>query len=496
VDLRADVTLFDRQLVVQQVVRLRSPDGLPRQIRFVGPQAAAGVRVPSAQFALEPAGPGEWKLNVPADARDFTLTVSFAIPIPERAADDRAPWRVPVGLLWPSAATRLDAMVRVWSSTVRGHALVNVSPGWRELPIEPVADRDALPVLALAASGAETPLVLEASEVEASSAVGVWIDRGLVQAWSADDGATRYRARFLLRRWLTPMVEVRLPGPPTGPTPEFLRDGQRVEAVRIMDESDGRAYRIPLPEARPGRTTLVEVRYQLRSGGEGESEYHPPVLPSAAFAGPLRWHVTVPPGSVPLLSAGAAPEIRWGFRNGLLAPGSVGSPDEMDAWLRTGEEPRSAEIANGDTVSALQSTPGTLTVSRAPRIGFTIVCSTALFVLLIVLSRLPVATIAAVGALVAGALGLAAVYWPQPLARAAAASQPGLLAAVVVLLVQFGARSYYRHRITHLPGFSRTSPEPSPTPVPAIGPSTSRNRPATVGSSVASPVTPSVPAGG
>jgi hypothetical protein len=334
VDLRADVTLFDRQLVVQQVVRLRSPDGLPRQIRFLGPQAAAGVRVPSAQLALEPAGPGEWKLNVPADAREFTLTVSFAISIAERAADDRAPWRVPVGLLWPAAATRVDATVRVWSSTVRGHALVNVSPDWRELPIEPVADRDALPVLALAASGAETPLVLEANEVEGGSAVGVWIDRGLVQAWSADDGATRYRARFLLRRWLTPAVEVRLPGPPTGPTPEFYRDGQKVEAVRIMDGSDGRSYRIPLPEARPGRSTLIEARYQLRAGGEGESEYYPPALPAAAFAGPLRWHVTVPPGSVPLLSAGAAPEIRWGFRNGLLAPGSVGSPDEMDAWLK------------------------------------------------------------------------------------------------------------------------------------------------------------------
>ena len=42
VDLRADVTLFDRQLVVQQVVRLRSPDGLPRQIRFRGPASGRG----------------------------------------------------------------------------------------------------------------------------------------------------------------------------------------------------------------------------------------------------------------------------------------------------------------------------------------------------------------------------------------------------------------------------------------------------------------------
>lgn len=492
VDLRADATLFDRQIVVQQVVRMRSPDGLKPPIRFLGPSSAAGVRVHSSQNPLEPVGPGEWKLNVPADARDFTLTVSYAIPVSPRAAEDRAPWRVPVGLLWPVGATRADSTIRVWSSTMRGHAIANVSTGWRELPIEPVADREALPVLALATSSAETPLVLEATEVEASSAVAVWIDRGLVQAWSADDGATRYRARFLLRRWLTPAVEVRVPGPPSSPTPEFYRDGQRVEAVRIVEETETRAYRVPLPEARPGRTTLVEVRYHLRSAGDRESEYLPPALPAAAFAGTVRWHVTVPPGSVPLLSGGAAPEMRWGIRNGLLAPGSVGSPDELEVWLRTGDEPRGPEGGNGDTVTARQSAPAALTVNRAPRIGFTIACSAAFFVLFIVLTRLPVATIGAVVALVAGAVGIAAVYWPHPVAQAASTSQPGLVAAVVVVLAHLAARSYYRHRIRHLPGFSRAAPSPTPTPA-AARPSTSRNRSAAVGSSGAAPI---VPAGG
>jgi hypothetical protein len=375
---------------------------------------------------------------------------------------------------------------------MRGHVIANVSSGWRDLSIEPVADREALPVLVLATSSAETPLVLEATQVEAGSAVAVWIDRGLVQAWSADDRTTRYRARFLLRRWLTPVVEVHVPGPPSSSTPEFYRDGQRVEAVRIVEETESRAYRIPLPEARPGRTTLVEVRYQLRSAGDRESDYLPPVLPAAAYAGAVRWHVTVPPGSVPLLSGGASPEMRWWFRNWLLAPGSVGSADELENWLRTGDEPRDAEESNGDTVTARQSAPTGLTVNRAPRIGFTIACSAAFFVLFLVLTRLPVATIGAVVALVASAMGIAAVYWPHPVAQAASASQPGLLAAMVVLLSQLAARSYYRHRITHLPGFSRTAPAPTPMHT-ATGPSTSRNRPATVGSSGAAPI---IPAGG
>ena len=60
------------------------------------------------------------------------------------------------------------------------------------------------PALVLAASGGEVPLVLESRAADENAAVAVWVDRGLVQAWT-DDGATRYRARFLLRRWLAPL---------------------------------------------------------------------------------------------------------------------------------------------------------------------------------------------------------------------------------------------------------------------------------------------------
>ena len=279
-DVRADVALYDRQLVVQQVVRLRSTDGLPRSIRFHGPPTAAGVKVQAAQSPLEPLGPGEWNLTVPVDAKEFTLTVSFAIPLPPHAPEEHDPWTVPVGLLWPTNATRSETTVRVWSNTASSRVINYRSPGWRELPIEPVADRDALPVLALAATGSETPLVLEASEVGDASAVAVWVDRGLIQAWSTEDGATRYRARFLLRRWLAPSVELRLPSPLTGPTPEFLRDGLKIEAVPGTEADGERLFRVPLPEPRPGRTAIVEVRYQLPASRGREYAYQPPRLPS------------------------------------------------------------------------------------------------------------------------------------------------------------------------------------------------------------------------
>jgi hypothetical protein len=486
-DVRADVTVFDRQVVVKQEVKLRSPEGLPRPIRFRGPPAAAGVK---ATPVLEPVGPGEWSLAVPPDAKELTLKVEFAVSL--RPGDDRGPWKVPVGLLWPAGATRVDTTARVWSNTVTGRTLANLSTGWRELPSEPVADRDALPALALAASGGEVPLVLESREAGEGSAVAAWVDRGLIQAWAADDGATRYRARFLLRRWLAPAVEVRLPGPLAGPTPEFFRDGQKVEAVPDTGTGD-RVFRVPLPEPRPGRTVVIEVRYQLPAARRTNSAYHPPLLPSAAFAGPVRWQVTVPPGTLPLLTGGATAEFRWRWRGGTVAPGAAGSSDELDHWLRTGDEPGGGEAssASGESLTARQATPAVLNVYRVPRVGFVILCSVAVFVLILVLTRLPAAAVGPVVAVLAGVVGVLAVFFPHPAAQGAGACQPGLLAAGAVLLIQLAVTRYFRHRVTHLPGFSRTPPEATVV-VPAPVPSSGRNRPPTaaVGSTGAAPVAP------
>ena len=491
-DIRADVTLFDRQLVIQEVIHLRSPDGLPRTIRFRGPPEAAGLQVQSTQFPLEPVGPGEWKLAVPVDAKNFTVSASYAIPLPARSTADAAPLSVPVGLLWPIPATRAETTVRVWSNTVSGHTITHRSEGWRELPIEPVADRDALPVLVLAASSAEPALVLEATAVSGGSAVAVWVDRGLIQAWSADEGATRYRARFLVRRWLAPAVDIRLPGPLAGPTPEFLRDGQRIDATAVADRDGEPVYRLSLPGPRPGRTALVEVRYQLAAGRNGDTEYLPPQLEAAAFAGPVRWQVTVPPGMVPLLSKGGLSEVRWRIRNGLVVPAAVGSSEELERWLQSGEEPHGLDDAS-DTVTARQTAPGTLVVHRVPRIGFTIACSVAVFLLYLLLTRLSVAAMGSAVAVTAGVIAVLAVVWPHPAAEAASAGQFGLAVVVVVVLYQLAARWQYRHRVTHLPGFARSLPEPPAPSGSAKGPSTARNRPAPVGSTGSAPA---VPAGG
>src|SRR5581483_1860981 len=213
-DVRADVTVQDRQVVVNEVIKLRSPDGFLRGVRFRGP-GAAGLK---SQPALDAIGPGEWALLPMPDTKELTVSLNYAVHI-GHSADDHAAWKVPAGLVWPVGASRAEATVRAWSNTVIPRTLTNLSPGWRELPVEPVPERGALPALVLAATGSEAPLALEAREVTAGAAVAVWVDRALIQASATDNRTTSYRARFLLRRWLAPAIEVRLPVPLTGPNP-------------------------------------------------------------------------------------------------------------------------------------------------------------------------------------------------------------------------------------------------------------------------------------
>jgi hypothetical protein len=482
-EVRADVVLGERQLEVTQRMTLRSAEGFPRQLRFRAPAGAAGLK---AQPALTPSN-GDWLLAVAPDAKEVALTATFAVPLP-RPTDGAAPWKVPVGLLWTAGTSRADATVRVWSNAATGRVLATSSIGWRELVAEPSPDRDTLPALSLAASGAEVPLILEVREVENPAAVAVWVERGLIQAWAAGDGAIDYRARFLVRRWLAPSVEVRLPGPLAGPNPEFRLDGLKVNATPVPDAGGvERAFRIPLPA--PGKAVAVEVRYQLPAapGRVAEAVYLPPLLPTAAFTGPVRWQVTLPTGAVPLLTGGGTAEFRWRLGTTGLAPLPLAPAEGMERWFQTGEEPIGE--ANAEAITARQASPGPVRLYRVPRTGFVILCSVVVFILVLVLSRLPGWAVGPVVAVVGGAVGVAAVMLPHPAAHVAGAAQPGLAGAALVLLGLALARLSYRRRVTRLPGFARSLPAEPAADAPVI-PSSTRKRPAVVGSSGAAPVTP------
>ena len=79
-------------------------------------------------------------------------------------------------------------------------------------------------------------------------------------------------------------------------------------------------------------------------------------------------------------------------------------------------------------------------------------------------------------ALLGSLVAVAAAVWPQPVSQAVAGCQPGLWAALLLLAGQVAVRWYYRRRVTHLPGFTRTRRDPASDLVgtaASVGPSPS-----------------------
>jgi hypothetical protein len=479
-------------------VKVRSPDGFGRPVRFRGPADTRGLAPKPVR--LDPQGPGEWAVTAAEGAKELDLELTYALPLPGRGAEDRAR-ATAIGLIWPVGTTHVEAHARVWAGG-RGRTVAVLPGAWRELPAEPAPDRDALPVATLAGTGADLPITLDVRDPPDAAAVTV--DRATVRAWAGDTGPTSYQARFLLRRWLTGSVEVRLPGPLAGSTPEVLLDGRTVGVAPTADPADpaARVFRVPLPETRPGRapTAVLEVRYQLPAnrGPWGDVLYLPPRLPAAAFAEPVRWHVTGPPGTLPLLTGAAWADQRWRWRNGLYAPVAGETADELDRWFRDGAEVNDSATVAAEVLAARQPNAGPLRVCHVPRAGLILVCSVLVFLVELLLTRLPRRWVPPALTVLGGLVAAGAVLYPQPAAQAVGAAEPGQAAAVLAFAVMLAVRWYHRHRVTHLPGFTRTRPLPDPsagTVVPALPAPSGRSRPLANGSTgtaaAAGPVAPS-----
>ncbi|HVK09341.1 MAG TPA: hypothetical protein VM597_11240 [Gemmataceae bacterium] len=480
-ELRAEVALADGQLSVSQTVRFRAADGEARPIRLRGPAGVVGLRSTRGGPAVDPVGPGEWTVRPPADgAREFTLSVTYALPAAKSAAADR----VAVGLLWPVDATRVEATVRVFGGG-SARRVARFDGPWRELPPEPAPDRDTLPVLTLAGTGTGTPalpLTLELSEPTDGGLPAAEVERALVQAWQADDGSVAVRARFRLWRWSPAGVDVQLP---PGVSADVSVDGKRVEVAPLSTEP--RVVRVPVPEPRVGRPLLLDVRHLLpanRPGVFGDVTLTPPRLPGATFRTPARWQVILPTGAVPLtFGRDLQPEVRWGVRRGMPAPVASASTEDLDQWMADGTdpdadgEPTAAGAPSGDALTAVQPVLGSVKLYRFSRVRFAAVCSLAALVLGLAVSRLRPALIGPALGVVGVAAAVLAAGWPQPAAQVAAAALPGVVGLVAVLGGLAAVRWYYRRQVTHLPGFTRAPVAPAPsTPgsSPPAGPRSSQ----------------------
>ena len=326
--------------------------------------------------------------------------------------------------------------------------------------------------------------------------MAVWVERALIEAGMTDDGSVSYRARFRLQRWLAPAVEVLLPDA-VGPNPTARVDGLTAALVPAGESDGGRRFRVALPDGAAGRGAVLEVQYTLPGSRHvlGETVYQPPKLASAAYAGGARWLITEPADAAPLLISGRArADLRWRWRDAAYAPTAAGRAG-LDRWFTTGVEPGpEAAPADGEPVAVRQAAPEAVRVVRVPWLALVVGCSLVVFVAAVSLTRLPTSAAGLLVAILGGAFGAGAVLYPQPAAQAVAAGQPGLALGLAAVVVQALFRWRARHRVAHLPGFTRTRPEPSGAAVPSSATgappaASSRSRPGSTGT--AAPVAPS-----
>jgi hypothetical protein len=492
-EMRVEVTVGERQVVVTEIIKLRSADGFPKPVRFRGPAEAMGL---TAKPALDAPAAGVWSYAPPVDEKETTVNVSFALPLP---AHTDGPLSLPVGLLWPTDASRLETNVRVWVNSITGRTVASTAAGWRELPPEPVANRDALPSLALVAS-AEHPLVLEVRQATSDSTTAVWVERTLIEAGMTEDGSVSYRARFRLQRWLTPAVEVWLPQT-VGPNLTARVDGATAALVPAGGGDGVRRFRVALPDRSTGRAVVLDVQYALPGSRHvvGETIYQPPRLASTAYSGLTRWFITEPADAAPLLFSGRSrAELRWRWRTAAYAPAAP-TREALDRWLTFGVEPgpETATSSEGEPIAVRQTAPDAVPVVRVPWVALVVGCSLVVFVVVVALTWLPTSAAGLLITSLGGAFGVGVVLYPQPATEMVAAGQPGLALGVFAVAVQTLIRWQVRRRVTHLPGFTRTLPEPSAVGVPSTTTasppavaSSSRNRPGSTGNA-ATPVAPS-----
>lgn len=491
---RADVTLGERQMSITQTIQFKANDPIGRTIRFKGPTNPLALQ---SNPTLEPAGLGLWTLAPAADAKEATVTLSYSVPLPPRGEPKPAPVEVP--LFWPDA-TSVAATARIWGSPGPGaRRPANVLGPWEERPPEPGADRDSLPWLTLAATGSTKGVPLAFDLAEPVETGGIAVERAAYQSWAAPDGTVLARARFLLKRWSPAGMDLELSGEGA---PTIFVNRERVDSAQPLPGGTDaeRVYRVPLPESKPNRTTLIlEVQYSLPPQARGEFVFVPPRIRGATLLAPARWHVALPAGSVPLVfGASFVPDHRWGWRGGFPAPVAGLAADELDRWFLGGAAPPDADpwdSPSDDAVTGRQFAAASLRVVRVPRVPFVVGCSLVALLLGFGVSRLRPRLVGPSIALI-GLLAIAAgTLVPQPAGQVLAASLPGLAALAVALGFGAAVRWIARRRIDYLPTFRREVVPAAPSGT-ASNPRPSRNgAPSNDSAKTSSPLLPSQASG-
>jgi len=453
-EIRADITVQERQTLISQTITFKPTADDRRPIRVRGPMNAIVWQQSTPPLdPVDTVGSNEWEFTPPdSGTKEFRLTVNFAMKHPA-PADADSPVRIPVSLFWPEAASRTDSRVRVWAGTGNRFATLVNDGQWLELPPGPVPGREMLPWYTLAGASGKIPITLELTEAGETGLPSFTVERSMLIATLADDGVANCRASFLLSRG-NGAAEIQLP---QVSGLEVLVDGRRAEGM----PPQGGTIQVPLPEPGAGKFTAIELRYRTAMPRDSQRvrSFVPPVVRRSVSKSPLRWHVGIENGFVPLLlNRKNALELEWAWHGFGFSPSAAVTVAELEQWFLTGKIRDGASTHShpgSESLAGRYSESDALEFWIVPRFAWILSLSFFAFVCGIWISRWPWQRIGVVLCLLGIATAIASALVPQPLAQIAAGMQPGFAALALFLLGKAGVEAYLRRRVDRLPAFRR-----------------------------------------
>jgi hypothetical protein len=489
-----------------------------QQIWFAAAQAPAEVqfRMPDNVSDVQVLDQGDWNSNArtvtlsaqASERKPLRLRYSFDVNLQGGAAV------LPVPLAVPGRGARCDTKVRI--ACEPGTLAERAGGPWEELPLEPAGEGDnrRLASLVLHGDRLETPPVLRLSEAPFLPLATVSIQKALIRVWITDQGQQLYKASFLVDR-AGRYLDMEFPAPPASLNVKvFLGDldagwGPLDEtAVRPLGNVDAsHVARVPLG-AGIFKPTLIDITYQtgsiqlasrspswMRAIGPFQTLLHPPRLSGNANRALVRWQVILPADWQALYEDGAAmPEQSWGWRGWLLATRPSASEAELERWLHEPEERGSfdAEASAYPSLTSWRTDLDPLQVVHVLQQVWLLGCSLILLLVGLGLYFLQPGRLffwLSVLLLGGGAMAVG-LLWPGVLAAVIYGCEPGVLALLAVMSVQWLLQRRYRRRVAFLPSFKRAKPSGSslvrhgglarprgePTTVDAIPPQPSSHR--------------------
>jgi hypothetical protein len=459
-EIRADITVQDRQTLIAQTIVFKSAADSNRPVRIRGPRSSMIWQQSTPPLdPVDTVGSNEWEFLPPASGgKDFTLTINYAIKHPQ---DDReTSFRLPLALFWPEAASRSETRVRVWGGTHAYSAELIDGGQWFEQTPEAVPGRDSFPWFSLKTTADNIPLTFELKKPNNHTVPANTVEKAILVATFEDPATATCRMSLLLSRWNGSSVDIRMP---PVQTVDATVDGRRIEGLVPGEE---RILRVPVPEQKPGKTTTIEIRYRASlARGSGRARSFPlPSIQAALLKNPLRWHISAPMAETPLLVSQAGRlDLEWTWHGFGLASRPATTPSDLDQWLTsgTGRETPGGYPQTGSRIECLSGQslePAVLEILLVPRPAFVALVSTAVLGIGLMLTRWPIHRIGWALGLVGLGVGVVSVIAPQPTAQFIVASQPGWLVLATFLSGKWAIVETFRRRANRLPAFSGTPP--------------------------------------